>query len=45
MTNNYEMTDALELGEARSMIRDKETMNLDEVSGSLGPYSEDLESD
>jgi hypothetical protein len=41
----YEVTDVLELGEARSMIRDKETMTLDEVSGAVGPLTEDLDTE
>lgn len=43
MISGYEVTDALEVGEAQSLILDKETMNLDEVSGSVGPLSEALE--
>ncbi len=42
---DYELADVLELGGAGSLILDKETMNIDEVSGALGPFDEDLESD
>jgi hypothetical protein len=42
---NYDVIEILEFGEATSVIRDKETMNLDEVSGSWGPLAEDLETE
>ena len=45
MTNNYDVSDVLEFGEASSLIQDKEAMQLDEVSGSWGPLTEEFESE
>ncbi len=41
----YEVSDALEIGQAGTLIRDKETIALDEVSGTVGPFQEDIDSD
>jgi len=45
MIDNYHVADAVEIGQAQSLILDKETMNLDEVSGSWGPLTEELETE
>jgi hypothetical protein len=42
---NYDVIDVLEFGDGTSLIRDKETINVDEVSGSWGPLTEELESE
>jgi hypothetical protein len=45
MINSYEPFDLADAGEASSLIQDKETMNLDEVSGSWGPLAEELDAE
>jgi hypothetical protein len=39
--NNYEVSDVFEVGEAGVLIRDKETIAQDEVSGFQGPLEAD----
>jgi hypothetical protein len=43
--NNYEVTDAYEVGEAAVLIRDKEYPTPDEIAGFPGPAVEDIDSD
>jgi len=42
---NYEVTDVLELGNAGSMIRDKEIETADEFVNPLGPQGEYLDAE
>ena len=43
--NNYEVSDVYEVGNAGSIIRDKERITDDEVAGSQGPFDVDIDYD
>ncbi len=43
--NNYEVSDVFEVGQAGSLIQDKERITEDEVAGLQGPFEADTDSD